>query len=230
MNWKIRLPRTLRFASAGILHPSALEIALGLRPRAISRASGCKIPASANLSILGGVFSNTSLLSAVYYYNTLFRWDHCHDCYSSYSYGKGSCIELHPCDTSTSLSRTWFDMIIWRISTRQCCCGIEHPLSYQRSRLPCSVCWPSRRWEPLICGGHTKSGIPHLVRTNSGIPHSVHTNSGIPQLVCNKPGPPSDLRFWSSILQISSASTSVRPSVYPTSRPNVISENISCVL
>ena len=54
MNWKIRLPRTSRFASAGILHPSALEIALGLRPRAISRASGCKIPASANLSILGG--------------------------------------------------------------------------------------------------------------------------------------------------------------------------------
>ena len=45
------------------------------------------------------------------------------------------------------------------------------------SRLPCSVCWQSRRWEPLICGGHTKSGIPHLVRTNSGIP----------QLVCNKP-------------------------------------------
>ena len=45
MNWKIRLPRTSRFASAGILHPSALEIALGLRPRAISRASGCKIPA-----------------------------------------------------------------------------------------------------------------------------------------------------------------------------------------
>ena len=29
----------------GFLHPSALEIALGLRPRAISRASGCKIPA-----------------------------------------------------------------------------------------------------------------------------------------------------------------------------------------
>ena len=27
----------------------------------------CKIPASANLSILGGVFSNTSLLSAVYF-------------------------------------------------------------------------------------------------------------------------------------------------------------------
>ena len=27
------------------MHPSALEIALGLRPRAISRASGCKIPA-----------------------------------------------------------------------------------------------------------------------------------------------------------------------------------------
>ena len=33
------------FPCAGILHPSALEIALGLRPRAISRASGCKIPA-----------------------------------------------------------------------------------------------------------------------------------------------------------------------------------------
>ena len=33
------------FPRAGILHPSALEIALGLRPRAISRASGCKIPA-----------------------------------------------------------------------------------------------------------------------------------------------------------------------------------------
>ena len=30
---------------SSILHPSALEIALGLRPRAISRASGCKIPA-----------------------------------------------------------------------------------------------------------------------------------------------------------------------------------------
>ena len=33
-------PRTSRFATALILHPSALEIALGLRPRAISRASG----------------------------------------------------------------------------------------------------------------------------------------------------------------------------------------------
>ena len=33
------------FPRAGILYPSALEIALGLRPRAISRASGCKIPA-----------------------------------------------------------------------------------------------------------------------------------------------------------------------------------------
>ena len=33
------------FPRVGILHPSALEIALGLRPRAISRASGCKIPA-----------------------------------------------------------------------------------------------------------------------------------------------------------------------------------------
>ena len=43
------------FPRAGILHPSALEIALGLRPRAISWASG-------------SVFSNTSLLSAVYGY------------------------------------------------------------------------------------------------------------------------------------------------------------------
>ena len=42
------------FPRAGILHPSALEIALGLRPRAISRASGCKINTSANLSVLGG--------------------------------------------------------------------------------------------------------------------------------------------------------------------------------
>ena len=33
------------FPRVGILHPSALEIALGLRPWAISRASGCKIPA-----------------------------------------------------------------------------------------------------------------------------------------------------------------------------------------
>jgi len=33
------------FPRAGILHPSALEISLGLRPREISRASGCKIPA-----------------------------------------------------------------------------------------------------------------------------------------------------------------------------------------
>ena len=41
------------FPRAGILHPSALEIALGLRPRAISRASGCKIPASANLEVRG---------------------------------------------------------------------------------------------------------------------------------------------------------------------------------
>ena len=44
------------FPRAGILHPSALEIALGLRPREISRASG-------------DVFPNTSLLSAVYGYN-----------------------------------------------------------------------------------------------------------------------------------------------------------------
>ena len=47
------------------------------------------------------------------------------------------------------------------------------------SRLPCSVCWQSRRWEPLISGGHTKSGIPHLVRTNSGI---TTTNSTIVEL------------------------------------------------
>ena len=33
------------FPRVGILHPSALEIALGLCPRAISQASGCKIPA-----------------------------------------------------------------------------------------------------------------------------------------------------------------------------------------
>ena len=33
------------FPRAGFLHPSALEIALGLRPQAISQASGCKIPA-----------------------------------------------------------------------------------------------------------------------------------------------------------------------------------------
>ena len=46
------------FPQAGILHPSALEIALGLRPWAISRASG-------------DVFPNTSLLSAVYGYNIL---------------------------------------------------------------------------------------------------------------------------------------------------------------
>ena len=42
------------FPRVRILHPSALEIALGLRPRAISRASGCKINTSANLSVLGG--------------------------------------------------------------------------------------------------------------------------------------------------------------------------------
>ena len=59
--------------------------------------------------------------------NTLFKWDHCHDCYSSYSYGNGSCIELHPCDTSTSLSRTWFDMSIWRISAHQFCSGVANP-------------------------------------------------------------------------------------------------------
>ena len=41
------------FPRVGILHPSALEIALGLRPWKISWASG-------------SVFSNTSLLSAVY--------------------------------------------------------------------------------------------------------------------------------------------------------------------
>ena len=33
------------FPRAWILHPSALEISLGLRPREISRASGCKIHA-----------------------------------------------------------------------------------------------------------------------------------------------------------------------------------------
>ena len=64
--------------------------------------------------------------------NTLFKWDHCHDCYNSYSYGNGSCIELHPCDTSTSSSRTWFDMNIWRISAHQCCSEGEQPLSRQR--------------------------------------------------------------------------------------------------
>ena len=58
------------FPRAGILHPSALEIALGLRPRAISRASGCKIPAlGKSLGPRGGVFSDTSLLSAVYGFN-----------------------------------------------------------------------------------------------------------------------------------------------------------------
>ena len=65
------------------------------------------------------------------------------------------------------------------------------------SRLPCSVCWQSRRWEPLICGGHTNSGIPDLVRTDSGIPESVRTDSGIPHLVSNKPGLP-----WRGVFQI----------------------------
>ena len=49
-------PPTSRF-------PSALEMSLGLRPRDISRASG-------NLSVVGDVQPNTSLLSAVYGYNT----------------------------------------------------------------------------------------------------------------------------------------------------------------
>ena len=48
-------PPTSRF-------PSALEMSLGLRPRDISRASG-------NLSVVGDVQPNTSLLSAVYGYN-----------------------------------------------------------------------------------------------------------------------------------------------------------------
>ena len=42
---------------------------------AISAASGCKIPASANLLILWGVFSNTSLLSAVYWTDTILSRD-----------------------------------------------------------------------------------------------------------------------------------------------------------
>ena len=49
-------PPTSRF-------PSALEMSLGLRPRDISRASG-------NLLVVGDVQPNTSLLSAVYEYNT----------------------------------------------------------------------------------------------------------------------------------------------------------------
>ena len=40
----------------GITSPSALEIALGLRPRAIPRASGCKIPALANTLGPRGMF------------------------------------------------------------------------------------------------------------------------------------------------------------------------------
>ena len=44
-------------AKSQIPHPGlgALEIALGLRSRAISLASGCKINASANLFVLGGL-------------------------------------------------------------------------------------------------------------------------------------------------------------------------------
>ena len=53
-------PPTSRF-------PSALEMSLGLRPRDISRASG-------NLLVVGDVQPNTSLLSAVYGYNT--PWIH----------------------------------------------------------------------------------------------------------------------------------------------------------
>ena len=44
MYWKLRPPRTERFA----------EIAQGRSPRAISRVEGCKINAEANLSVLGG--------------------------------------------------------------------------------------------------------------------------------------------------------------------------------
>ena len=48
------------------------------------------------------------------------------------SYGNGSCIKLHPCDTSTSSSRTRFDMNIWRISAHQCCSEVEQTLKRQR--------------------------------------------------------------------------------------------------
>ena len=44
LGWKVR---------GGLFILLALEIALGLHPRAISRASGCKIPALGNLSGLG---------------------------------------------------------------------------------------------------------------------------------------------------------------------------------
>ena len=49
MYWKLRPPRTERFAEVLILHPEAREIARGRSPRAISRAN-----TSANLSVLGG--------------------------------------------------------------------------------------------------------------------------------------------------------------------------------
>ena len=63
-------PPTSRF-------PSALEMSLGLRPRDISRASG-------NLSVVGDVQPNTSLLSAVYRYNVSWRGKgqvFCHEIY-----------------------------------------------------------------------------------------------------------------------------------------------------
>ena len=54
MYWKLRPPRTERFAEVLILHPEAREIARGRSPRAISRAEGCKINAEANLEVRGG--------------------------------------------------------------------------------------------------------------------------------------------------------------------------------
>ena len=54
MYWKLRPPRTERFAEVLILHPEAPEIARGRSPRAISRAEGCKINAEANLEVRGG--------------------------------------------------------------------------------------------------------------------------------------------------------------------------------
>ena len=54
MYWKLRPPRTERFAEVLILHPEAREIARGQSPRAISRAEGCKINAEANLEVRGG--------------------------------------------------------------------------------------------------------------------------------------------------------------------------------
>ena len=44
------------FPRAGILHPEAREIARGRSPRAISRASGCKIPAQGNSRGPRGVY------------------------------------------------------------------------------------------------------------------------------------------------------------------------------